>query len=809
MEFRGVGMEPRLCYQPNLPENNQAPIEYGDEHSDSDQEVARVQIPLPGVEDEVAEFLNPLPVVNFVDPVPTIDPEDQRLQMEVINLSTTLLTNDQREVLQLGLRFRRMPRRIPLMQLVAGAELTARDLEKRNQIAANTFRISCSNTIQRAEIPRPNLIKRHRQALMQLRNNQAIVILTADKGGKIVILNAIAYTTLCIEHLSDQAYEQVSAFGVGTNKVELRDANGNKLVEFSDTDFETLDPSDKLLRLQCRRLTDLLTSLKNRDEISVEDRKRCLPGQPFSGSIPQFYVLPKVHKTGRLRIRPIVSNCDIYCDKLLIHLKTILNLVFRGDYTVKNSYEFVEKLDRIELDPDDRLVSYDVESLFTKVPVDDTLQIVERRLRTLITTEEGLAQYEETTTLTVDAFMALLRLVVKDFYFMWHGQLFRQKQGLPMGSRLSPVLANIFLEELEEVVLNSIPRPPKFYARFVDDLFIIYNRFLCPSDDLLRLFNEQHSQIRLTDEHEEQGHLNYLDLTINRGEQPAQPGPWKVSLDIFRKPTHCHIYLHYNSAVPLSMKRSTVRGHWLKGQRLLRNHPEGLGQELGYIKRTFQNQRNGYPRALLQSWIWRFASEPQRDPDLLLFRRDRLPRRPELQEQQEDAEVPGDLRTAKQTMLIPYVKGVSDRLRTIAARYGVKSWFSYLGRTGDGFSCTYKEQTHTSKSRNVVYRAVCACGREYVGECERNLKVRVAEHKKPNSGSSLSTHLRISRAHVLDSNRTEVLAKEKHGLRRKMLESMVIVHNPRALCNNGPSIDMSHMWFGCQAKLHTYIAENV
>ncbi len=120
----------------------------------------------------------------------------------------------------------------------------------------------------------------------------------------------------------------MSGFGSGKGKVDLRNAKGEELTEFVGIDFVKLDCADKLLWIQCRRLTDLLTLLKNCREISVQDRKCTSPSQPYSGVIPHFYGLLKIHKVGVLKIRPIVSNTGIYCDNLLIHLKSILNFVF-------------------------------------------------------------------------------------------------------------------------------------------------------------------------------------------------------------------------------------------------------------------------------------------------------------------------------------------------------------------------------------------------------------------------------------------------------------------------------------------------
>ncbi len=101
-----------------------------------------------------------------------------------------------------------------------------------------------------------------------------------------------------------------------------------------------------------------------------------LPAQPFMGRVPQFHALQKLHKLGPLKIRPIISNIEIYCEKLLLHLKTILNILFLGTHSVENSYKFVDSLSNLELTEHHRLASLDVESPFTRVPVQDTLGIV-------------------------------------------------------------------------------------------------------------------------------------------------------------------------------------------------------------------------------------------------------------------------------------------------------------------------------------------------------------------------------------------------------------------------------------------------
>ncbi len=67
--------------------------------------------------------------------------------------------------------------------------------------------------------------------------------------------------------------------------------------------------------------------------------------------------------------------------------------------------------------------------------------------------------------------------------------------------------------------------------------------------------------------------------------------------------------------------------------------------------------------------------------------------------------------------------------------------------------------------------------------------------------SALSEHLRIGYAHSFEANRTEVVAFEKNLRRRKIVESLAILHKTEHLCNTGLSTDISDMWAACLAHV--------
>ena len=209
---------------------------------------------------------------------------------------------------------------------------------------ADALRLAVSGAMQWAKPPRANLSHQQRHSIQELRSDEDIVILPADKGKATVVMNCEDYTTKMMEISNDGEYCVLSRDP--TLKVEKEIASALKLV------CKEGHISDKF----CDQLTPRYT-------------------EP-----PQIYGLPKVHKEG-VPMRPIVSpiGSPMYC--LAKELARILTpLTSKNTYTVKNSSEFVRRLKDVVINPADKLVSFDVTSLFTQVPLDHALKVVEQRL---------------------------------------------------------------------------------------------------------------------------------------------------------------------------------------------------------------------------------------------------------------------------------------------------------------------------------------------------------------------------------------------------------------------------------------------
>ena len=83
---------------------------------------------------------------------------------------------------------------------------------------------------------------------------------------------------------------------------------------------------------------------------------------------------------------------------------------------------------------------------------------------------------QQRTSMSVDQITCLLRFCLTTTYFTFQGKIYEQVKGAAMGSPISPIVANLFMEDLETKALATSPAPPTLWKRFVDDTFIIIHR---------------------------------------------------------------------------------------------------------------------------------------------------------------------------------------------------------------------------------------------------------------------------------------------------------------------------------------------
>ena len=111
--------------------------------------------------------------------------------------------------------------------------------------------------------------------------------------------------------------------------------------------------------------------------------------------------------------------------------------------------------------------SLDVDSLFTYTPLDKTIDICTNTIYSEQDVIEGINKEE---------FQNFLSLATKESYFIFNKVLYKQKDGVAMGSPLGPILPNAFLCFYERKYLEECPSEfkPVFYRRYVDDIFVLF-----------------------------------------------------------------------------------------------------------------------------------------------------------------------------------------------------------------------------------------------------------------------------------------------------------------------------------------------
>ena len=316
-----------------------------------------------------------------------------------------------------------------------------------------------------------------------------------------------------------------------------------------------------------KTVNTFVSRLKQNKKISTRDE---FAVKSSDGRAPRLYGLPKIHKQG-IPLRPIISFVESPTYNLSKEIaRNLSHLVGRSERHVKNSYDFVEFLNTIEVGDNESMVSFDV-SLFTKIPVDLAMEIAKKRLESY-TTED----LREITNWSVE------EIHLQATYLKFRNKFFRQIYGTAMGSPVSVVVANLIMEDIEERAIDNFGQPPRGWKRFVDDTFVIF--------DKVTHLNQMQTSIKFTMEGEKDNCISFLDISITRDHTGT------LDTNIYRKPTHSERYLNFKSEHPLEHKFAVVNALTHRATSLIRDENKKR-MELKHIQNVLT--LNGYPNWLL------------------------------------------------------------------------------------------------------------------------------------------------------------------------------------------------------------------
>ena len=200
--------------------------------------------------------------------------------------------------------------------------------------------------------------------------------------------------------------------------------------------------------------------------------KRKLPTQQcyqlyLTGSFPgKFNGTAKLHKlpingtVHDLQIRLIVSNTGTASYHLAKYLAKVLSPLPSSEYTIRSTIDIMNKVKNERIPQGFNMVSFDVKSLFTSVPLKKTIDIAFERI---------YLRKEIETILTKNEMKNLLILCTRNVHFTFNNEIYIQNDGVAMGSPLGPILAGIFMAELENALVPELKQCIKNWRRYVDD----------------------------------------------------------------------------------------------------------------------------------------------------------------------------------------------------------------------------------------------------------------------------------------------------------------------------------------------------
>ena len=112
------------------------------------------------------------------------------------------------------------------------------------------------------------------------------------------------------------------------------------------------------------------------------------------------------------------------------------------------------------------LVSYNLASLFTNIPLQETIDIA----------INFILNHNPNLNITKKELKKLFLFATSQTHFIFYIKFYNQIDGVAMGSPLAPVLANIFMSFHEPKWLNEYNlSKPKFYLRYVDNILAAFD----------------------------------------------------------------------------------------------------------------------------------------------------------------------------------------------------------------------------------------------------------------------------------------------------------------------------------------------
>jgi hypothetical protein len=517
------------------------------------------------------------------------------------------------------------------------------------------------------------LSKDEKTALLNLKKKEDIIITRPDKGGGTVILNKSDYMEKLRAILSD------------TNKFQECKTDQRKKLK-----------SD---------LNNALKSIEIIDKYLYKDLT--LTGEYENG---HFYGLPKIHKNSTdPPLRPVISMVGTPSHKIAKFLNDILKEYLNEKYIIKSSNELILNFNNLSVSSINSFYSLDVESLFTNVPVHETIKII------LDETYRNSSHIPP--SIPENTIRELLLLCTTKTPFQFDGKTYLQVDGVSMGSPLGPLFANFYMSHLENKVLSqNLSFKPSFYVRYVDDTLAVFNSF----DDLLRFIEclKSNSCLNFTYESPITDNFNFLDVNFRINMDS------KIETSIYTKPTDTGQYFDYSSYLPDCYKKSLIKTLIYRAYNLCSTWTT-FDKE---VKRITQNLiDNNFPQSYIEKTINKtldklYKNTPSQQEDITTLYFNCV----NANEYKKDKKLLNDIANT-------HIKKENGRFK-ISIYYKPRKLSSNF---------TTRPKKPMLEQHNVVYKFACikeSCEASYIGHTSNTVSTRAKQHKY--SSSKICEHFK-------------------------------------------------------------------
>ena len=212
------------------------------------------------------------------------------------------------------------------------------------------------------------------------------------------------------------------------------------------------------------------------------------------------------------------------------------------NYSCKDTFSFASRIKNTNLSGK-LLVSYDVTSLFTNIPLQETIY----------TAINLIFNHNSNLNITKKELKKIFLFPASQSHFLFNSKFYNQIEGLTMGSPLAPVLANNFMGFYKSEWLNEYNlHKPKIYLRYVDDIVAAFDKEQ-DSLNFLIFLNKRHPNIKFTIEKQVNHSIAFLDI-FNSGIDNQN-----LVLQTHHKSTYTGLLLNFKSFTWFSYKISLIK----------------------------------------------------------------------------------------------------------------------------------------------------------------------------------------------------------------------------------------------------------